>query len=100
AATTPCGKSFTNELQAKWTADVGAATVASFDNIFWISAGQDQSSTWQEFGDGKFLDRDHIPDAFGPKALDPLLPNWADTRYADWTPRIPPPTASPTPPPH
>ena len=82
---TPCNKNFTTELRAKWTADVGAATVATYDNIFWVSAGQDQSSTWQEFGDGKFLDRNSIPDAYGPKHLDPLLPNWASTRYVEWS---------------
>ena len=82
---TPCGKNFSSELRAKWTAAVGAATVASFDNIFWVSAGQDQSSTWQEFGNGKFLNENSIPDAFGPKALDPSLPNWASSRYVPWT---------------
>ncbi len=61
-------------------------TVAnSYDNIFYVSAGEDQSSTWQEFGQMKFKTQDDVPDAFGPKAFDPLQTNWAPTRYVPWS---------------
>ena len=65
---------------------VGEATIASFDNIFYTVAGEDQSSTWQEFGEMKFLSQDTVSDAFGPKAYDPTKTvNWAPTRYVPWS---------------
>jgi M6 family metalloprotease-like protein len=55
----------------------------SFDFIFFLSAGQDESSTWQEFGPMKFPSREAVTDPFGPP--DEALPNWSPTRYAEWT---------------
>jgi len=82
---TPCNKNFRTDARAAWVADVGATVAGSYDNIFYVSAGEDQTSTWQEFGEMKFADQDSIPDAFGPKAFDSTLPNWAPTRYVPWT---------------
>ena len=39
------------------------------------SAGQDESSTWQEFGPMKFPTKEDVTDDFGPP--DPALPNWS-----------------------
>jgi M6 family metalloprotease-like protein len=82
---TPCNKNYRTDAKAAWTAATSAATVASYDNIFYVSAGEDESSTWQEFGEMKWMTQDQVPDAFGPKAFDPTLPNWAPTRYVPWT---------------
>jgi hypothetical protein len=57
----------------------------SFDNIFYVAAGQDQSSTWQEFGEMRWTDRELVPEGFGPHVYDPTLPNWGDTRYVPAT---------------
>jgi M6 family metalloprotease-like protein len=88
-ALTPCRANpssvIRNDIRALWQADVGAAKIAEFDNIFYTFAGEDQSSTWQEFGEMKFADQNSVPDAFGPKAIDPSLPNWAPTRYVPWS---------------
>ena len=54
-----------------------------FDFVFFLSAGQDESSTWQEFGPMKFPTKEDVTDEFGPP--DPALPNWVDTRYVEWT---------------
>jgi M6 family metalloprotease-like protein len=83
--TTPCNLTFRTDARAAWLADVGATVVASYDNIFYISAGEDQSSTWQEFGEMKWMTQDQVPDAFGPKAFDPTQTNWAPTRYVPWS---------------
>ncbi|WP_051323810.1 immune inhibitor A domain-containing protein [Candidatus Solirubrobacter pratensis] len=58
---------------------------ASYDNIFYVSAGEDESSTWQEFGEMKWASQDQVPDAFGPKAFDPAQSNWAISRYVPWS---------------
>ena len=54
---------------------------------FWTSAGQDESGSWQEFGEMRFIDQNAVTDAFGPKHINPLHPrgNWASTRYIPWT---------------
>jgi M6 family metalloprotease-like protein len=62
---------------------VGAEVPAGFDFIYYLSAGQDESSTWQEFGQIKFPTKEDVSDDFGPP--DPLLPNWTRTRYVEWT---------------
>ena len=64
-----------------------AAERATFDNAYYVSAGQDESATWQEFGEMRFTGPDAVTDAFGPKAIDPLhaTGNWATTRYVPWT---------------
>ena len=83
---TPCNRNIRTDLRAAWEAEVGAAKIAEFDNIFYTFAGEDQSSTWQEFGEMKFLSQDTVSDAFGPKAYDPTKTvNWAPTRYVPWS---------------
>lgn len=52
--------------------------------MFNARSGQDESSTWQEFGEMKFQTQDDVPESFGPPN-DDELPNYAQTRYVDWT---------------
>ena len=42
--------------------------IAEYDNIFYVSAGEDESATWQEFGSMKFKTQEDVTDAFGPKS--------------------------------
>ena len=53
-----------------------------FELIFYLTAGHDESGTWQEFGEMKFTQAT-VPDEFGPPDDD--LPNWVTTRYIPWT---------------
>ena len=78
-----CDRNIRRDGRNAWVADVGEAVPAQFDFIFFLSAGQDESSTWQEFGPIKFPTREDVTDDFGPP--DPALPNWSLTRYVDWT---------------
>ena len=91
-----CNKNLRTDGGALWRADIGCASgLCGFDNGFYVTAGHDESSTWQEFGEMMFQTRDEIPDAFGPprnpdgsaplNQLGQPMPNWADTRYVDWT---------------
>ncbi|KAK3180864.1 hypothetical protein K4F52_007822 [Lecanicillium sp. MT-2017a] len=84
----PAGKKCDLSLRADsfeaWRNDVGNDTVNSFELTFILSAGQDESSTWQEFGEMKFASEDDVPDAFGPPEGSDL-PNFAKTRYVDWS---------------
>jgi M6 family metalloprotease-like protein len=78
-----CDRNIRTDGRAAWVADVGQEVPAGYDFIFFLSAGQDESSTWQEFGSMKFPTKEDVTDAFGPP--DDLLPNWSPTRYVDWT---------------
>ncbi|MEV0631132.1 M6 family metalloprotease domain-containing protein [Nonomuraea wenchangensis] len=78
-----CTKNLRNDGNAAWLADVGQEGAAQFDFVFYLSAGQDESSTWQEFGMMKFPTKEDVPDEWGPD--DPNLPNWSRTRYVEWT---------------
>jgi M6 family metalloprotease-like protein len=82
-----CNIDIRPETQKLWRADVGNATADSYEMVFVLIAGQDESSTWQEFGEMMFDSREDVPDAFGPPpGLDgSVLPNWAATRYVPWT---------------
>jgi M6 family metalloprotease-like protein len=94
-----CNKSLRTDSNAAWRAAIGCpGTVISncgYDFVFYVSAAHDESSTWQEFGEMLYESRDDIPAAFGPprdaEGNPPLnqlgnpMPNWADTRYVDWT---------------
>ena len=40
----PCNKNFRTDARAAWVAAVGLDVVDSFDNIFYVAAGQDQSA--------------------------------------------------------
>ena len=65
---------------------MGDDVISSYDNIFYVSAGEDESSTWQEFGPMRWMTQDEVPDAFGPKSYGDLSQtNWAVTRYVPWS---------------
>src|SRR3954471_14480870 len=82
----PCNLNFRTDARAAWQADVGTAKIAEYDNIFYVSAGEDESATWQEFGEMKWKAPEEVPDAFGPKAYGDLTQtNWAVTRYVPWS---------------
>ncbi|PZG50756.1 peptidase M6 [Spongiactinospora gelatinilytica] len=78
-----CDRNLRADGRAAWIADVGQQVPAGFDFVFFLSAGQDESATWQEFGMMKFPAKEQVTDDFG--SPDPALPNWANTRYVDWT---------------
>ncbi|RJL34505.1 M6 family metalloprotease domain-containing protein [Bailinhaonella thermotolerans] len=78
-----CTRNFRADARAAWVAAVGEETARQFDFIFFLSAGQDESSTWQEFGPIKFEKKEDVTDPWGPP--DPALPNWVRTRYVEWT---------------
>ena len=78
-----CDANIREHGRAAWIADVGEEVPEGFDFIFFLSAGQDESSTWQEFGPMKFPTKEDVTDDFGPP--DPALPNWSSTRYVEWT---------------
>ncbi|KAF2272004.1 M6 metalloprotease [Westerdykella ornata] len=80
----PCSVDLRTDALGAWRADVGNATANSFELVFILSAGQDESSTWQEFGEMKFMRKEDIPDEFGPPG-NRSLPNYANTRYVEWT---------------
>jgi M6 family metalloprotease-like protein len=77
-----CNRNIRTDGLGLWRAAVGADEAAKYELVFILSAGQDESSTWQEFGEMKFT-KDTVPDSFGPP--DPTMPNSARTRYVDWT---------------
>ena len=80
------GSQFRTDARAAWQAAVGSTVVGSYDNIFYVSAGEDESSTWQEFGEMKWTTQDQVPDEFGPKAYGDLnQTNWAVSRYVPWS---------------
>jgi M6 family metalloprotease-like protein len=91
AANFPCNGNFRTDARNAWVHDppgpgqVSTAEAATYDNIFYVSAGEDESSTWQEFGEMKWMTKEQVPDAFGPKVFDPAQTNWAATRYVDWS---------------
>jgi M6 family metalloprotease-like protein len=78
-----CARDLRTDLSALWKAQQGPDVASKYDVIFYQTAGNDESSTWQEFGEMKFADCDHIPAEFGPP--DPTQPRCAKTRYVPWT---------------
>ncbi|MEV4803316.1 M6 family metalloprotease domain-containing protein [Nonomuraea sp. NPDC049421] len=78
-----CNKNLRADGNAAWLADVGQDVADQFDFVFYLSAGQDESATWQEFGMMKFPTKEDVTDEWGPD--DPALPNWSPTRYVEWT---------------
>jgi M6 family metalloprotease-like protein len=78
-----CQRDLRADARARWLADVGQSVIDQYDFVFYLGAGQDESSTWQEFGEMKFATREDVTDEFGPP--DPALPNWNNTRYVEWT---------------
>lgn len=78
-----CNRNFRIEARTLWRAAEGDDIDSQFDNVFYVSAGQDESSTWQEFGEMMFQTRDDVTEEFGNP--DETKPNWAPTRYVPWT---------------
>ncbi|MFY1698055.1 MULTISPECIES: M6 family metalloprotease domain-containing protein [unclassified Solwaraspora] len=78
-----CARNIRTDGLGAWRAAVGDEVADSYELVFILSAGQDESSTWQEFGQMTFQTKEDVPDAWGPP--DPNLPNWARTRYVEWT---------------
>ena len=66
---------------------ITVAEAATYDNVFYVSAGEDESSTWQEFGEMKWKTKDEVTDPFGPKAVRRPDPDQLGrvTRYVPWT---------------
>ncbi|KAK6338531.1 hypothetical protein TWF730_002594 [Orbilia blumenaviensis] len=80
-----CNINIRTDSLAAWRADVGNETARSFELVFILSAGQDESSSWQEFGHMRFQTPEDVPDAFGPPKKSGNQTNWAHTRYVGWT---------------
>ncbi|PGH01834.1 hypothetical protein GX51_05014 [Blastomyces parvus] len=81
-----CDIELRDDALGAWRADVGNQTADSFELIFVLSAGQDESATWQEFGEMRFQTKEDIPDEFGPpKSGNDSQPNFAKSRYTPWT---------------
>ena len=78
-----CQRNIRTDARAAWVADVGEDVTRQYEFIFYLSAGQDESSTWQEFGEMKFQSKEDVTDEWGPP--DPALPNWNFTRYIEWS---------------
>ncbi|MEJ3745134.1 M6 family metalloprotease domain-containing protein [Actinomycetes bacterium KLBMP 9797] len=78
-----CNKNIRTDALAAWRAAEGQAVIDQYEQIFYLGAGQDESSTWQEFGMMKFNAKEDVPDAWGPP--DPAMNNWSRTRYVEWT---------------
>jgi M6 family metalloprotease-like protein len=78
-----CDRDLRDDAFAAWYAAEGEDVRDDFDFVYILSAGQDESSTWQEFGQMKFEEKEDVTDPFGPP--DESLTNWSDTRYVDWT---------------
>ncbi|PGH11604.1 hypothetical protein AJ79_04744 [Helicocarpus griseus UAMH5409] len=75
----------TDALIGAWRADVGNETADSYELVFILSAGADESSTWQEFGEMRFLTPEDVPNELGPPASNETRRNFAKTRYVEWT---------------
>ncbi|KAL0931317.1 m6 family metalloprotease domain-containing protein [Colletotrichum truncatum] len=81
-----CNLNIRTDALNAWRNDVGNETAQQFELVFILSAGQDESSTWQEFGEMMFNGPEDVPDEFGPpKTGNTSLPNWARTRYVPWS---------------
>jgi M6 family metalloprotease-like protein len=98
--TAACPKNFTcdgnldRDADTTWKADLAARGIpcpdsrCGYDVILRVYAGYDETSIWQEFGEMMFNRKEDIPDEWGPPAsVDPdnTMPNWAPTRYVEWT---------------
>jgi M6 family metalloprotease-like protein len=78
-----CNRNLRTDLGGLWRTEQGQDIAAKYDVIFYQTAGNDESSTWQEFGEMKFAGCDSIPAEFG--GPDPTKPRCAKTRYVPWT---------------
>lgn len=81
-----CNRNIRTAINSAWYGAEGSGIINQYDLVFYVTAGHDESGTWQEFGEMMFQDQNSIPDAFGPpNAGEPGVPNWALTRYVPWT---------------
>ncbi|WKX71702.1 M6 family metalloprotease domain-containing protein [Streptomyces sp. XD-27] len=80
-----CGKDLRADGKRAWIADVGPGRPADFDFVFYLTAGVDESSAWQEFGPMAFASPQDVPAAWGPPSPTPDGGNAARTRYVPWT---------------
>ena len=97
-----CGKSLRTDSNSLWRADTGCPpgpgstgiSNCGYDFVFYVSAGHDESSTWQEFGEMLFENPEDVPASLGPPGAEdgPVLnqlgepmTNYAATRYVPWT---------------
>ncbi len=91
-----CNKNIRNDGLALWKAGSGDPTIdTQFDFIFYVTAGHDESSTWQEFGEMTFQTPNDVPASFGPPGAGGVTPplnnagepmeNYSPTRYVPWT---------------
>ena len=78
-----CNRNYRTDTLIAWTDHVSQAERDAYDNTFYVAAGQDESGTWQEFGEMVFT-QDTVPDEFGPPNPE-ITQNWAATRYIPWT---------------
>jgi M6 family metalloprotease-like protein len=78
-----CNRNIRTDALGAWRADVGDEAAGEYELVFILSAGQDESSTWQEFGEMRFQTKEDVTDPFGPP-VEPQ-PNYARTRYVEWT---------------
>ncbi len=78
-----CGKDIRADGDQAWRADVGDEVPKGFDFVFYVGAGQDESSTWQEFGPMMWDKPSDVPNSFGPPGS--TGDNTAKTRYVPWT---------------
>lgn len=94
----PAGDNCRKDIRADgftaWQGDQGDTVGDDYDVLFWVTAGHDESGTWQEFGEMQFQDKDDVPAEFGPPGATEgpvyndagnIIPNWAPTRYVEWT---------------
>lgn len=80
----PCSVDLRTDALGAWRADIGNDTASQYELVFILSSGQDESSTWQEFGPILFENKEDVNDDFGPPG-NSSLPNYAKTRYVEWT---------------
>jgi M6 family metalloprotease-like protein len=78
-----CNLNIRTDALGAWRAAVGNETADSFELVFILSAGQDESSTWQEFGPMRWASPEDVPPEFGPPVGNGT--NYATTRYVPWT---------------
>ena len=69
----PCNRNIRNDALAAWRAEQGPTINTQFDNIFYMVAGQDESGTWQEFGEMMFQTMDDVTEPFGNPAAEAEL---------------------------
>ncbi|MDL9977998.1 hypothetical protein [Microbacterium candidum] len=90
-----CNKDIRTDALKAWAAATGITDpLSTFDEVFWVTAGHDESGTWEEFGPKIFATKEDVTNQFGPprgadgKAYDQNgkeMANWSKTRYVPWT---------------